>query len=266
MNVREPVTRFRTRRTGRRSAPAVIGVAMALSVAPVVGVAEDGNALWRVVHHLCVSHMRFDGHPEPCTKVDLPRGYAVVKDLGNPTQLLLVPTARVTGIEDARLLAPGSPNYWQMSWENRYLLEWRAKRPLRRDEIGMVVNSMYARSEGQLHIHIDCVDADVGRALAAHRDEIGPAWRVLDAELSGRTYAARWIPEAALGANDPFKLLAELPAARSDMGRQTLVLVGATSSRGEPGFILLNDQANAEAADFAHGEDLLDHACPLGAP
>lgn len=210
--------------------------------------------------------MRFDGHPEPCTKVDLPRGYAMVKDLGNPTQLLLVPTARVTGIEDPRLLSPGSPNYWQLSWENRYLLEWRARRSLRREEIGLVVNSMHARSEGQLHIHIDCVDADVARVLAAHRGEIGPTWRALDVELAGRTYAARWIAESALAANDPFKLLAELPSARSDMGRQTLVLVGATSATGEPGFILLDDQANAETGDFAHGEDLLDHACTTSGP
>lgn len=235
-------------------------------VAPVVGVAADSGALWRVVHGLCVRHMQFDGHPEPCSKVDLSRGYAVLKDLGEPTQLLLVPTARLSGIEDPKLLAPDSPNYWEMSWENRRLLEARARRPLRREEIGLVVNSVYGRSQNQLHIHIDCVRAEVARILATRRDQIGPTWRPLDVELVGRPYAARWIPEAALGDSDPFRLLAERPDRAADMGRQTLVLIGAASSTGEPGFVLLNDQANSETADHGHGEDLLDHACPPSAP
>jgi CDP-diacylglycerol pyrophosphatase len=239
-------------------------LAVVASAAPVVGGAADSGALWRVVHGLCVAHMRLDGHPAPCSKVDLFAGYAILKDRAGATQWLLVPTARLTGIEDPRLLAPETPNYWELSWENRGLLEQRAQRPLAREEIGLAVNSLHGRSQNQLHIHIDCVRADVVADLATRRDRIGPEWRPLDVELAGRRYLARWISEADLAANDPFRLAAEMPAARADMGRQTLVLIGAASRAGEPGFVLLNDQADADTGDRGHGEDLLDHACAPG--
>jgi CDP-diacylglycerol pyrophosphatase len=236
-------------------------LAAAASAAPREGAAADSGALWRIVHDLCVPDMRLDGHPAPCSKVDLLAGYAVLKDREGPAQVLLVPTSRVTGIEDPQLLSPGSPNYWAMSWENRYLLEERAHRALPREGIGLVVNSAYGRSQNQLHIHIDCVRADVAGMLAAHRDEIGAEWRPLDAELAGRRYVARWIPEADLAARDPFKVLAEIPGARADMGRQTLALIGAASLTGEPGFVLLTDQANSATGDRGHSEDLLDQSC-----
>jgi CDP-diacylglycerol pyrophosphatase len=151
--------------------------------------------------------------------VDQDRGYAILKDLEHPTQFILVPTARVTGIEDPKLLAPDAPNYWELSWENRHLLERRIGRPLPREAIGLAVNSIYGRSQDQLHIHIDCVRPDVARSVAAQRDRIGHEWRPLAANLAGGRYFVRWISEKDLAANDPFKLLAELPSARADMGK-----------------------------------------------
>src|SRR6202012_6000231 len=73
--------------------------------------AADPNALWHVVHDLCVTDAKVSGSPAPCSKVDLTRRYAVLKDIRGDTQLLLIPTDRVTGIEDSQLLAAGSPNY-----------------------------------------------------------------------------------------------------------------------------------------------------------
>jgi CDP-diacylglycerol pyrophosphatase len=258
------LTPFRRLRAGRlRRLPGSLVAASILlaSAAPVMGLAADSGALWRVVHDLCVPDMSLWGRAAPCSKVDLANGYAVLKDREGATQLLLIPTTRVTGIEDPKLLSPESPNYWRLSWESRYLLDERAHRALPREDVGLAVNSIYGRSQNQLHIHIDCVRADVVHQLAAHMDKIGPQWRSLDVELAGRRYSARWMPEADLVADDPFKLLAELPGARFDMGRQTLALIGATSPANEPGFVLLADQADWGAGDRGHGEDLLDHSC-----
>jgi CDP-diacylglycerol pyrophosphatase len=227
------------------------------SLAPIASVAGGEGALWRVVHDLCLADARLSGHPAPCSKVDQDRGYAVLKDLEYPTHFILVPTARVTGIEDPKLLTPDSPNYWALSWENRHLLERRIGRPLPREAIGLAVNSVYGRSQDQLHVHIDCVRPDVARSLAAERDRIGPQWRRLDANLAGRHYLVRWMPEQDLAANDPFKLLAEMPSARAEMGRQALALIGAVSATGRPGFLLLDE------GDDGHSEALLDHACRL---
>ena len=238
-------------------------LAVLVCAVPAAGAAGNGMALWRVVHDMCVPDARLTGHPAPCAKVDVARGYAIVKDLQHPTQLLLVPTARITGVEDPRLQDPDEPNYWMLAWENRSLVERRARRPLPREQVGLVVNSAYARTQSQLHIHIDCLRADVAQALADHLQEIGPQWRPLKLDLAGRWYLARWIPESELATRDPFKLLADYPD-RAEMARQTLVLAGASSADRGPGFVLLTDQWDTATGDGGHGEDLLDHGCRGG--
>jgi CDP-diacylglycerol pyrophosphatase len=233
------------------------------SAFPVVSAGGSGSALWRVVHDFCVPDTRLTGHAAPCAKVDLHQGYVVVEDRENATQLLLVPTARITGIEDPRLFEAETPNYWALAWDNRDLLESRARRALPRERFGLVVNSVYGRTQNQLHIHIDCLRVDVVQALSEHMDEIGTTWRPLDIDLVGRRYLTRWLSEQELANEDPFKLIRAYRD-RTDMARQTLVLAGAVSAARGPGFVLLDDQADDETGDTGHGEDLLDHRCQGG--
>ena len=62
--------------------------------------------------------------------------------------------------------------------------------------------------------------------------------------------------------HDPFKLLARTdPAARSDMGDETLAVIGAVRPDGSPGFILLSAQGGGDNDDAAVAERLLDHSC-----
>ena len=219
------------------------------------------NALWHLVHDMCVPDMQAGGNPQPCAAVNLSGGYAVIKDVRGTTHYLLVPTARITGIESPDLLQPGSPNYFEAAWGERSLFEKSAGHPVPREEVGLAVNSIYGRSQNQLHIHIDCVQPAVQAALAERQAEIGPRWTHLSFSLMGHRYQARWIDGQDLGANDPFKLLARAdPAARVDMGRETLVLIGA-SRRGAPGFIALADRAGPD--NIGHGEELLDHRCAV---
>jgi CDP-diacylglycerol pyrophosphatase len=252
---------FRFRRVRRVGAAAFAFLVLLASARPLASAAGAGDALWRVVHNLCVPDSRLAGAAAPCTKVDLGRGYAIIGDLQHPTQVLLVPTARITGIEDPKLIEPGAPNYWALAWDNRDLVERRVGRSLARADVGLVVNSVYGRTQNQLHIHLDCLRTDVAQDLATHIHWVGETWRPLDVDLAGRRYWARWLPGADLSAKDPFKLLAELPSARADMGRQTLVMVGAVSPEGEAGFILLDHSADSASADRAEGEELLDHSC-----
>ena len=100
------------------------------------GAARDPNALWAVVHDICVPDQQVFANPTPCAEVDLAAGYAILKDpsASAPTHFLLVPTTRVIGIEDPAILSPGAPNYWAAAWRARRYVDQRAGRTLGRDE------------------------------------------------------------------------------------------------------------------------------------
>ena len=67
--------------------------------------AADPDALWKITHGKCVPHTTAGEGPAPCSLVDLAGGYAVLKDIRGATQFLLIPTARITGIESPEILA-----------------------------------------------------------------------------------------------------------------------------------------------------------------
>ena len=247
-----------------RAAAAVL-TAFAMAAGTPVAFA-DPNALWDIVNGQCVPDQRRAGEPAPCALVDLdggePRGYAVLKDLVGATQFLLIPTARIAGIESPEILAADAPNYFADAWRARSYVEQRAGRGLPRDWMSLAINSSAARSQNQLHIHIDCVRADVRDALAARAADIGPTWAPLSVPLAGQSYRAMAVDGDELDAN-PFRLLADGLAAGDSMGAQTLVVVGSTGADGRPGFVLLAGRADAAAPGSGHGEDLQDHvACP----
>jgi CDP-diacylglycerol pyrophosphatase len=231
--------------------------------------AADPSALWRIVHDRCVPDEEQSHDPAPCALVDLSageaRGYVVLKDLVGATQFLVLPTARVGGIESPVLLAADAPNYMQDAWAARRFVEARAPRPLSREDVSLAVNSVFGRSQNQLHIHVDCIDLNVRAALARHLDAVGEAWKPFPETLAGHAYIARRVLASDLAGVNPFLLLAEAaPDARAHMGDYTLFLAGA-SFAGKPGFILLADRANPLRGDFGSSESLQDHACALAA-
>ncbi len=118
------------------------------------GIAADPDALWKIVHDRCVPNAEKTGQPAPCAQIDLEggasRGYAVLKDLVGVAQFLLIPTARLGGIESPELLASGAPNYWDAAWRARGDVEDRLQRKLPRDAIGLAINSASGRSQAQL--------------------------------------------------------------------------------------------------------------------
>jgi len=233
--------------------------------------AVDPDALWKIVDSQCVVEQITANDPSPCTEVDLAggrdRGFAVLKDLVGRTQYLVIPTRRVTGIESPDLLAPDAPNYWQDAWTARRYVVAAAAAPLTRDDIGLAVNSRFARSQNQLHIHVDCLKPNVKAALLRQAAKISADWAPLHVGPAGSHYVARQIAGAELGDADPFRLLADnVAGARENMGEETLVVAGATLGDGSPGFYVLSDRSDLAAGHRASGEQLLDHACALAKP
>ncbi|MHB8730562.1 MAG: CDP-diacylglycerol diphosphatase [bacterium] len=255
-----------TLRLKSRAAAAVLAICLGLVLAATAF--ADPNVLWNIVHTKCVPNEQQHGNPAPCRLVDLSggeqNGYVVLKDLVGATQFLLIPTARVTGIESPLLLAPGAPNYFAYAWRSRTYVDRMLKKTLPRDDVSLAINSVTGRSQNQLHIHIDCVRADVRAILKSAVAIIGAHWGAVGAPLAGHTYLAMKVAGAHLDQVNPFTLLADgVPGARADMGHHTLVVVGATLSGGRPGFILLDDHTNPAAGDDASGEELQDHACAI---
>jgi CDP-diacylglycerol pyrophosphatase len=250
-------------------AETVIAAAIVLLGTAGSGHTADPDALWKLVHDKCVPGQEQKGDPAPCALVDLregdAKGYVVLKDLVGATQYLLIPTARVSGIESALLLASEAPNYFADAWRERSYTERAAQHPLPHQTISLAINSAFGRSQNQLHIHIDCIRADVREVLQRQLAVIGDSWAPLSEPLVGHHYRAMRVLADALDGTDPFKLLADgVPGARMAMGEQTLVVVGAEFVGGSPGFIILTDRVNLANGDNASGEELQDHGCAIG--
>jgi CDP-diacylglycerol pyrophosphatase len=227
----------------------------------------DPNALWTIVHGYCVPNEQHHGNPAPCAAVDLTqgaeRGYAVIKDPFGTTHYLLVPTRRITGIEDATLLAPDAVNYFAAAWNARNFVEKAVGHELPDDGISLAVNSPLARSQSQLHIHIDCIRANVRSALAREGANISERWSLLDTPLGGHRFHAIRVMGTTLAGHNPFKLLAErVPGARADMGQRALVVAGMSFAGKQPGFVILADHVDLQG-ELAGGSRLQDHSCAL---
>jgi len=241
---------------------AALGLA---ALAAPLSACADPNVLWNIVHGQCAPNEVGKGDPSPCLAVDLKGGFAVLKDRSGATQVLLIPTDRVTGIEDPAVVAPAAPNYFADAWYARRFVNAMAGEVIPRDLLSLAVNSMYGRSQNQLHIHVDCIRPDVRAALKANQEHIGPVWAPIDVGVSGRRYEAMRVSGEDLAAKNPFRLLADGdPAARADMGLETLLAWPTSFADGTAGFVLLADRASA--GDAGSAEELQDHTCKVLQP
>ena len=225
----------------------ILGV---MCVATSIAWAADSDALWKIINGAC----------EPC--VQKAADFVVMKDRNGIAQYLLLPTARISGIESPQILDKDSPNYWAAAWAARIWVEQKLQHPITRDWLALTINSAYGRTQNQLHIHVDCLAADVHDALKAQIDTIGSDWAALATPLKNHPYWAKRLASPDLNGINPFLLLADgIQAARQNMDKQTLIAIGATFKDGHDGFILLTDHADLVTADRASGEEVQDHDC-----
>jgi hypothetical protein len=171
--------RFGISRRSLSTLAALVAASVWLSIAVTPTLLGNGGALWRIVHGECVPHQLRGEGPAPCSLVDLQdnvvKGYAVLKDLRGRAQFLLIPTARITGIESPVLLKPEVTNYFAQAWRARTFVEERLGHPWG--------NTLIAGSAGPTSLF-----ATAARLIAAMPD-LGPeasrssAW-------SGQTWTA----------------------------------------------------------------------------
>lgn len=226
------------------------------------GCVEDSDradlALWHIVDAGChapdADSMSPDRMARTGLQCDMTHGYAVLKDRCGASHYLVLPTARRSGIESAELLRADEPPYLALAWAQR----WRSLGPLAapagvdpadRADLGLAVNSRYARSQAQLHVHIDFVRPEVRSALAALGASVATGSSV---ELMGHRYRLDRL-DALTG--NPFALVARAWNAQTEEDRARLTL--AVVSDGARGYFLLSDRAAVAAFDRGHAEELL---------
>jgi CDP-diacylglycerol pyrophosphatase len=220
----------------------------------------DHDALWKIVHDQCVPDQAGHNDPAPCASVDLTERWAILKDINGKTQFLLIPTDRVTGIEDPSILAGNAPNYWKAAWAAGRFVQQRAPSSLASDEMSLAINAEGARSQNQLHIHVDCIRSDVRDALRLMQAQIGATWT--RASIAGRDYEARLVSMDDLDTENLFALVSARLAPEEKMDRETMVLVGVTSPDGESRFDLLVGRMGI-GGNNGSGEALQDHGCAV---
>lgn len=236
----------------------LVGCATPAPVAPAKP-PPNPDALWGLIQRDCIG----PGTPRgDCLAVETApaRRDVVFKDAHGDYQFLLMPLDKVSGIESPALLRAGAPNYFASAWDARWRTALALGRPLPREVASLALNSPHGRSQHQLHIHIDCLRADVLAQLARMGEGIDTRWKPLPEPLRGHVYQARRVQGATLQV-DPIQLLAGELAGAQDMGHWSLVVSGAHDRDGQPGFLLLATRMDEAAGNDASGEELQDHAC-----
>jgi CDP-diacylglycerol pyrophosphatase len=229
---------------------AVPAPARAASPAAACIVARQPNSLWSLAQ-CCAKDLQSNRGCRYYSKSD---DFIILKDNSpaKPDAYLIIPTIKVTGIEDRRIFAPPVADFWAYGWRQAQIY---VKRPAA--ATGLAINSEFGRTQNQLHIHISCVRRDVAQKLAANGQKIGddPAAPVA-IPLGPQNSVYRAIKVMGLVAKSPFALAAAMPGAATDMAGQSIAVIGA----GTPGLYYVLDTTH-QGANPGAAEELLDQSC-----
>lgn len=267
-------------------AAAVAVPAIGVAVAPTAGAQatefgpcgkkDDNVALWNDVKHATPQHK--DGAIDVVWPGgDQSRGFAV-RQGHHPAQLtdlLVIPTARETGIECDNLLNADAPHYFKDAYE--YVGTLPLGNQGQSPDWALGINSADNRGQNQMHIHITLLDptarADIDQAVKNHkvtRDE--KAWKTSvigvrghtekgPIETSPRGYRA-WntdnIDQNFFSALNT-QIVAPLKKAGADVGMNNETLLITKNHEG-PGFIVLASDEKSGLTPFGVNniERLLD--------
>ncbi|MFH8132664.1 CDP-diacylglycerol diphosphatase [Pantoea osteomyelitidis] len=219
---------------------------------------RNSDALWQIISEKCVPHMQQKGTPAPCQKVDFAQGYVTLKDLNGPLQYLLMPIAKITGIESPAVLNPATPNLFAAAWRERTLLAQKRGAPVADSALSLAINSEYGRTQNQLHIHISCLLPEVRQQLNSLASSMDNHWRAEN--LQHHRYLMRALTPAELAQQSAFiRLATEVPVARNEMGKYGLALAALPDGR----LVLMAIERNWLKLNRGSAEELQDHSCKI---
>jgi CDP-diacylglycerol pyrophosphatase len=213
-------------------------------------VARPPNSLWSLAR-CCAKDLSSDPY---CRYYSKDGQFIILRDNSpaKPNAYLIIPTTKVTGIEDRQIFAPAVAGFWAYGWQQAQI---HLKKPAA--EMALAINSGYGRSQDQLHIHISCVRRDVAQALAENDAKIGgdPA-KPVKIPLGPQNHIYRVIKVVSLAAESPFDLAAAMSGAKGDMAEQSIAVIGSKT----PGVYYVLD-THHQGANPGAAEELLEQAC-----
>jgi CDP-diacylglycerol pyrophosphatase len=235
-----------------RPAPTLTIPAQAQAVPPMTAciIARPPNSLWSPAQ-CCAKNLQSNRGCRYYSEAD---DFIILKDNSpaKPDAYLIIPTTKVTGIEDRSVFLPPVADFWAYGWRQAQIY---VRKPAA--DIGLAINSEFGRTQNQLHIHISCVRRDVAQALADSAHKIGhdPATPVtVPLGLQNNVY--RVIEVTSLVSRSPFALTAAMPGARSDMAAQSIAVIGSKT----PGLYYVLDTYH-HGGNPGAAEELLDQSC-----
>lgn len=237
-------------------------VLLAAILAVVWQVRHSRATLWRIVSTSCIPAAQ-SGENGRCAEVSLSKntdaGYVIFKDRNGPLQYLLMPTKRVTGIEDPFLLTPEAPAYWAEAWRAKRWMDVANGKPVPREVVSITINSEWGRGQNQLHFHISCVRSDLRSFLRSIPASNNDAWTPIPGGWMGHSYEVRKLVAETMDGQDLFKDVAKDHA--GEMGRQAIAVI-ATQIDGRNGFWLLRTHMDLSTLWVGSIEgDVQDHSC-----
>lgn len=219
---------------------------------------KNSDALWKIVSQQCIPGQQQKNNPAPCRQVNIQDGYVVLKDRNGPLQFLLIPVAKVSGIESQKLLNPATPNYLAEAWRSRHFMEEKRGAIIDDRNYALTVNSRWGRTQNQLHIHISCLRPDIRQRLDALGKTLTAQWQ--SQQLGEHQYQLRIITRDEFKRTSPFIRIAnELPGAREEMGSYGV----AIAALGDGKRVLMVVKRNLLLLNRASAEELQDHSCAI---
>ncbi|MHC5715168.1 MAG: CDP-diacylglycerol diphosphatase [Nostoc sp.] len=219
------------------------------------------DLLWQKVQE-CTTNQRELQKSSPCVYVDIDNKY-VVANGSTPVHYLLLPTDKISGIEDPQISRLNSRNYWQYAWKKATDKDYiRSKAPQVKypEQIGLAINSKQGRHQDQLHIHMSCIKKTVSDELykAEKTREITDRFQFKKyVNLEGNNYSVRLLANDSLSnSNNPFLLVKKFVGAIK-MGQQSIAVVG----RKQGGFYILKTESDTQSGYNAVASRLLDEDC-----
>lgn len=246
---------------GRRLIALLLFILICGLVTAAVHLQKNSDALWQIVSEKCEPNQRTAGTPAPCQRVDPVNGYALLKDLNGPLQYLLIPLAKITGMESPALLNPATPNFFAFAWQARTQLSVRRGMPIADSALSLAINAEYGRTQNQLHIHISCLRPDVRHTLDRLAPGLTSRWQT--EKLQQHTYLVRTLTPAELWQQSLFiRIASEIPDARGEMGKYGLALAALPDGR----LALMALERNWLLLNRGSAEELQDHSCQILQP
>ncbi|MDR0806768.1 MAG: CDP-diacylglycerol diphosphatase [Enterobacteriaceae bacterium] len=235
---------------------------------------SHSDDLWNIISQQCISQQQLNQiQIIPCLNSELSsdasRGFVIFKDRKGPLHFLLIPTERIKGVEDKRLLNPDTPDYFMTAWDYRSYLSKQSGKRIPRDVVSLAINSAWGRSQDQLHIHVSCVKPEIKAQLESQLDKFSEKWTPVPYGINNHNYIARTLTEEQFQQMSLIRrVAAELPDAAKNMGEYGIALVAYNkkdfkNKTSVPMYLMLVNKVDLLGLNLGYAEEIQDYQCDL---